>query len=262
MDYEETMVENEDFDTEADDTLPEDVEVETDESETESLDSIVEEDEEESQEHAAEPETPSASEPGWIKQRVNKAVEKAVRETEARMQAMFDQQMAPIREKMLNDEAKELVRQGEFKSLDRAKEYLQLKQGLPTTQPQAPAPQQTQPRNDQGQFAPKQDAGTSTRVDMLAHQADAIKADTGLDVIDVFTNDEDIKQRVISGELDFYDVAKMMQQSNGRKRPPAPMRSPNGASGSVQPNAIQNMSDEQFARMEKKIREGARISLR
>ena len=250
-DYE-TMVENEDFDAEADDTLPEDIEEEQDESE--SLDSLTEEEEE--QEPAAEPETPSASEPGWIKQRVNKAVQKAVAETERRMQAMFDQQMAPIREKMLNDEAREMVQKGLIKDLETAKELIRYRQG----QPQAPV-QQEQPRNDQGQFAPKQDPVTSTRVDMLAHQADAIKAETGFDVIDVFTNDEDIKQRVISGELDFYDVARMMNGS-GQKRPPAPMRSPNGASGSVQPNAIQNMSDEQFERMEKKIREGARYSLR
>ena len=257
MDYEETMVENEDFDAEVDDTLSDDIEEEQDESE--SLDSIIENDEEE-QEPAAEPETQGTSEPGWIKQRVNKAVEKAVRETEARMQAMFDQQMAPLREKMLNDEAKELVRQGEFKSLDRAKEYLQLKQGITPTQ--TPVPQE-QPRNDQGQFAPKQEAGTSTRVDMLAHQADAIKERTGFDVIEVFTNDEDIKQKVISGEMDFYDVAEMMkEESKPSRRPPAPMRSPNGASGSVQPNAIQNMSDEQFERMERKIREGARYSLK
>ena len=253
MDNEETMVENEDFETEADDTLPESIE-EEDESEEESLDSLSDEEDQEEQPEE-QPQQQQASEPGWIKQRVNKAVQKAVAETEARMQAMFEQQMAPIREKMLLDEAKELVRQGEFKSLDRAKEYLQLKQGVAP----APAPQE-QPRNEQGQFAPKQDdPGTSARVDMLAHQADAIKADTGFDVIDVFTNDEEIKQKVISGEMDFYDVAKQMKQS--KRRPPAPMRSPNGATGS-NPNAIDTMSDEQFEKMEKRIREGARYALK
>lgn len=245
----ETMVENEDFDTEADDTLPEDVEEEQDESE-ESLESL-DEGEEQTQEPADD--TPPASEPGWIKKRVNKAVERAVAETERRMQAEFDRQMAPIREKMLNDEAKELVRQGEFKSLDRAKEYLQLKQGLPTSSQEEP---QEQPRNDQ-----EQDAGTSTRVDMLAHQAVRIKERTGIDVFDVFTNDEDIKQRVMDGEMDFYDIADMMSEQKA-KRPPSPMRSPNGASGANQPNAITSMSDEQFDRMERRIREGARYSLK
>ena len=96
---------------------------------------------------------------------------------------------------------------------------------------------------------------------MLAHQAVRIKERTGVDVFDVFTNDEDIKQRVMDGELDFYDVADMMSEKK-TKRPPSPMRSPNGASGSNQPNAITNMSDEQFERMEKRIREGARYSLK
>ena len=249
------MVDNDFDDEEMDDTFTDDVTEETDESEEMSLDSL-----DEGDEQVQEPadDTPPASEPGWIKKRVSKAVEKAVAETERRMRSEFEAQMAPIREKMLNDEAKALVQQGEFKSFDRAKEYLQLKQGLPVSAPEEPQPQ---PRNEQGQFAPKQDPGTSTRVDMLAHQADAIKEETGFDVIDVFTNNEEIKQRVISGELDFYDVARMMK-GNQQKRPPAPMRSPNGASGSVQPNAIENMSDEQFERMERRIQEGARYSLR
>jgi hypothetical protein len=95
---------------------------------------------------------------------------------------------------------------------------------------------------------------------MLSHQADTIKARTGVDVIREFESNPEIKQKVISGEMDFYDVAETMKQSRA-KRPPAPMRSPNGASG-TNPNAIDSMSDEQFARMEKRIREGARYSLK
>ena len=131
-DYE-TMVENEDFDAEADDTLPEDIEEEQDESE--SLDSLTEE---EDQEPVAEPEPQGTSEPGWIKQRVNKAVQKAVAETERRMQEKFEQQMAPIREKMLNDEAREMVQKGLIKDLETAKELIRYRQG----QPQAPVQQQ------------------------------------------------------------------------------------------------------------------------
>ena len=252
MDYEETMVENEDFETEADDALPESVE-EEDMSDEESLESLAEDEGQPDE----QPQQQKKSEPGWMQKRIGKAVEKAVAETERRMRAEFDQQMAPIREKMLNDEARELVRQGEFKSLERAKEYLQLKQG---TTPQAPAAEPTpQPRNEQGQFAPKNDPATTARVDMLAHQAEAIRKKTGVDVIEVFSNDEDIKQAVMSGEMDFYDLAETMKSD--RKRPPAPMRSPNGAVGS-NPNAIDTMSDEQFERMEKRIREGARYTLR
>jgi len=258
MDLEETMVE-ETNDVEADDALPEDVVEEQDESE-ESLESFVG-DEEQPAEETPTDEPQSASEPGWIKKRVNKAVEKAVAETEARMRAEFDRQMAPIREKMLNDEARELVRSGEFKSLDRAKEYLQLKNGMPVSAPTEPK-QESRPRQSNGQFAPREDPATTARIDMLKHQADRIRAAKGPDVIAEFNGNQEIKQKVIAGEMDFYDVADYLKNQKPSRKPPAPMRSPNGASGNNQPNAIDTMSDEQFERMEKRIREGARIRLK
>ena len=89
---------------------------------------------------------------------------------------------------------------------------------------------------------------------MLQHQADSIKADKGPDVIAEFQRNSAVKEKVISGEWDFYDVAKAMRQ----KRPPAPMRSPNGASG--QRNSILDMSDEAFANLEKQISEGKRFT--
>jgi len=95
---------------------------------------------------------------------------------------------------------------------------------------------------------------------MLAAQADKIKAKTGLDVIAVFDKNPDIKDAVVNGEMDFYDVAEQMKGQQ-KRRPPAPTRSSNGASGQS-PNAIDTMSDEQFARMERKIREGARFALK
>lgn len=252
MDFEETM--NEPVDTEETEEPVDEVVEEEVEEPSESLDSLNDEDGQSAEDTPAEPGT---SEPGWIKQRVNKAVQKAIAETEARMRADFDKQMAPIRDRMLTDEARELVRQGEFKSLDRAKEYLQLKQGMPVTQTEAP---QQQPRNDQGQYAPKEDPVISARIDLLAHQADRIKASRGIDVMAEFNSNEEIKNKVISGEMDFYEVAEQLAAQPKRK-PPAPTRSPNGASGK-NPNAIDSMSDEQFDRMEKKIKEGARYTLR
>ena len=96
---------------------------------------------------------------------------------------------------------------------------------------------------------------------MLAHQAKKIQASRGLDVMKEFNTNPEIKQKIISGEMDFYDVAEEMSKAQTRK-PPAPMRSPNGASGTNQPNAIESMSKEQFARLEKRISEGARYNLR
>ena len=198
------------------------------------------------------------SEPGYVRSRIDKAVARAIAETEARMQAKFDQQMAPYKEQMIAFEAQELVRTGKVKDLETAKELVRYRQGQPAQQEQ---PQQ-QPRNAQGQFAPKQtedDPGTSARIDMLQHQAGKIKEQRGIDVIAEFQKNEEVKKKVVSGEWDFYDVADAMSQP--KKKTPAPMRSPNGASG-YQLNAIDTMSDEQFEKLEKKVSGGARISLR
>ena len=253
----ETMVENFD-DVPADDALEEGITEETDESE--SLESLTEGEGEESEAPAEEEPKDGkqgTSEPGWIRKRVDKAVEKALAEQERRLTAQFEAQMAPIRDRMLTEEAKELVRQGEFKSLERAKEYLQLKQGIAPSAQDAP---QAQPRNSNGQFAPKEDPATTARIKMLSHQADRIKAAGGPDVIAEWRNNPEIKQKVIDGEMDFYDVAEAMK-GTARRKPPSPMRSPNGASGQNNPNAIDQMSDEQFRRLEKRITEGARYKL-
>ena len=256
MDPNETMVEENLDDVAADDALPEDVTEETDESE--SLDSLTGETEEQPAEDQPKDGTQGTSEPGWIRKRVDKAVAKAVAETEARMQAMFDKQMAPIRDRMLTEEAKELVRQGEFKSLERAKEYLQLKHGMPVNTGEESKPEQ--PRNSNGQFAPKDDPAISARINMLAHQADTIKARTGVDVMAEFNSNPEVKQKILDGEIDFYDVAEGMK-TPAKRKPPSPMRSPNGASGAHNPNAIESMSDEQFRRLEKRLQEGARYKL-
>ena len=127
MNPEETMVE-ENLDTGAtDDTLPDEVvEEETDESED--LASFTDAEAAPAEE---EPEQPAqqASEPGWIKKRVEKAVAKAIEQTRAEMQAMFDQQMAPIREKMIEDEAQELVRSRKVSDIETARELVRLRNG-------------------------------------------------------------------------------------------------------------------------------------
>ena len=169
------------------------------------------------------------------------------------MQAMFDQQMAPIRAKMMEDEAQELVRSRKVSDIETARELVRLRNGQP-----APAPQE-QPRQSNGQFAQKTDPAVDAQIKMLKHQADRIKASGGPDVIAEFQNNPEIKRKVIDGTMDFYEVAEHLKKSSSR-RPPSPMRSPNGASG-INPNAIDSMSDEQFERMERRISEGARIRL-
>ena len=237
----EIMNQGEDFQNEPNqaEDLPREELVEETEEPTESLESLFGEVENyKPDEQVEEPQQSGQKEPGYVKSRIEKAVQKAVAETEARMQAKFDAQMAPYREQMLTNEAQELVRSGKVKDIETAKELVRYRQGQPASVPQN-----------------ESDPATMARIDMLKHQADRIK---DVNVIAEFQRNEDVKRKVISGEMDFYDVAEMMRQP--KKRPPSPMRSPNGVA--MNPNAIDSMSDEQFARMEKRIKEGARYSLK
>lgn len=250
MDFEENMVEELDNGQE-EDSLPEEL-AEVPEETGESLESLNEGEEEEPAEE--EPQSQGTSEPGYVQRRISKAVAKAVAETEARMTAMFEKQMAPIRAKMIEDEAQELVRSRKVADIETARELVQFRQGIaPAAEPEP------QPRNEKGQYTSNNDAATAARIDMLRHQADRIKADSGIDVIAEWNSNKEIKEAVINGEMDFYDVAKQM--SKPKKRPPSPVRSPNGASGQSA-NAIDSMSDAQFEKLEKRIREGARFTLR
>ena len=191
---------------------------------------------------------PPAKEPGWIKQRVNRAVEKAVAEAEARVAARYEARIAPLMEAVLDRQAQDLVAAGEFKSIERAKEYVRLKGGI-TEAPQAQPQQQTntQPRDAQGRFQSSPASEAHVRADILAQQATKIKASRGLDVMQTFNGDPEVKQKVISGEWDFYDVADHMA-SNSR-RVPASVRTPNGAGAGAAVTTIDNMSDAQFQKM-------------
>lgn len=261
MDPNETMVEEMDTEVAGDDALQEDLVEESDDSQS-IEDFTSEEDDAQPAEEEEPQQDKGASEPGWIKKRVDKAVQKAVAETEARMQAMFDAQMAPIREKLLEDEANKLVKNGTVKDLETAKELVRYRQG------QNPVPTQqqgdSQPRNEKGQFTsePERDPAIQAQIDMLQHQADRILDGGGPDVIEAFRNDPNIKEKVIRGEMDFYDVAEYLEDiQEQRRKPPAPMRSPNGASGSEK-STIASMSDEQFERFEKKVSSGVRYSVK
>ena len=237
--------------------------VEEEQDDSESLESLMDEGGETVEETVEQPEeVPKAKEePGYVRGRIEKAVNKAIAETEARMRAEFETQMAPFRARMMEDEAQELVRSRKVTDIETARELVRLRNGQPAVAQAAPKPAE-QPRQANGQFAAKEDPGTSARISMLEHQADRIKEDLGIDVTAEFMNNEEIKRAVVTGEMDFYDVAKQMQSQQTRKRPPSPMRSPNGASG-VSPNAIANMTDEQFERMERNIKErGARYELK
>lgn len=207
--------------------------------------------------------TPPAKEPGWIKGRINKAVEKAVAEAEARVRAEYEQMLAPIRESVLERQAQELVASGEFKTLAIAKEYLSLKGGMPAQATEQTEEQHTEQNRDQnGRFASRakqgEDPELNARADILARQARKIKTNRGLDVMEAFNADPDIKQKVLSGEWDFYDVADSMM--GNQRTVSAPARSANG--GGVSGVSIKNMSAEQFRKLNENLASGRRYDVR
>lgn len=207
---------------------------------------------------ATQNEAPPAKEPGWIRRRVDAATAKAVKETEERMRAEFEAMLAPLRESMLDRQADELVRTGEVKTKERALEYVQLKNGVKIS---APADANATPaaRDSLGRFAPKEQpaaessemsAVTRARADLLAQQAEKIQQKSGVDVMSAFRDNTDVRQKVLSGEWDFYDVADALSQ----RRVPMPVRSSNGASFSGV--SIANMTDEQFRRLNENLAAG------
>lgn len=187
-------------------------------------------------------------EPGYVRKRIDAAVAKAVRETEQRMQAKFDEQLAPIRESMYARQADDLVNAGEFKSKEMALEYVRLKAGAPAVE------KAEQPRDAQGRFTQQQvDPMVQARANLLFDQAKKIQTNRGVDVMAEYQNNPDVQQRVLSGEWDFYDVAEAM--SAPQRRAPAPMRSTNGASGSAAFD-IAHMTDAQFEQLNKNLAAG------
>lgn len=188
-----------------------------------------------------------AKEPGWIKGRVDKAVQRAVRETEERMRAEFEQRLAPFRERMLDEQAENLVKAGEFKSIERAKEYVRLKGGVTLEEP-AQA-QEAQPAQQ------VQDPRADERMRILAEQANKL-AKRGVDVMGAFRSDERIHDAILSGEMDFYDVAEQIAP----RRVPRAVRSANNASaGGLD---ISRMSESDFQKLQRDLAAGKRYDLR
>ena len=200
------------------------------------LDDAVQASDEPLEETFEEPAEPARKEPGWIRGRIDDAVAKA----EARIRAEYEAKLAPIYESMMDRQAEQLVEEGEFKSLERAKEYVRMKGGY------TPEVEEVEEEDD-----PRIEA----RADMLAQQVEKIKRNRGIDVMEIMENDPNVKARISSGEWDFYDVADY-----ARNAPPAPVRTANGMNSTG--FSIKNMSDDQFARLQANLSSGKKYNMR
>lgn len=190
---------------------------------------------------------PEREDAGWFKQRINKAVSKAVADAEARLTAKYEAQIAALNEERIDRQAQALVAQGEFKSVETAREYLQLKgqAGQPKGEPE---PEQE----------PQTDPVIQAQADILSRQAQKIKATRGIDVMAAYNSDPGIQRKIASGEWDFYDVAEAL--ASEEHHTPVPAHSSNGAKN--EPVSIRNMTKAQWKEMNERIDHGGRYRAR
>lgn len=176
--------------------------------------------------------------------RVNAMVTKEVAKVRAELEAGYKQQLAPLLDMKRERDADALVASGKIADRDMALDYLRMKEGNGAADTPAEAPAQGPARDDKGRFVRQEaaaegeapagesqagaDGAVQARARFLFDQAQAVQEQYGLDVMALFNTDEAIKQKVLSGEMDFKDVALAhFGQASGQKRVPAPVRTPN-----------------------------------
>ena len=208
-------------------------------------------------------EQPPAKEPGWIKQRVGSAVNKAVAEAEARIRAEYEAKFAPLREAQLAAEADKLVADGKISDREMALNYLRMQQGLPTvSQPTTPAiPVSAPPRDAQGRFVAQPANDVQQRAQALVDQATMLQRATGVDVMAIYNTNQQARQMIVSGAGDFADVlATYGQQPVPKPQAPAAIRSSNGMGlGNVD---FAKMSSSQLQKVNEMIQSGVKIDVR
>jgi len=242
--------------------MPEDIDVSTLLSEGAPTDGAASPEETKADETGLEPqgaqgtnEQPPKQEPGWIKRRIDEGVSRRLtgelRAAEERINAQWAQRIAPLQERVFAQEAKELVASGEFKSQERALEYVRLKNGAPSV-PDRKA--EGQPQADGQQV--------SANAQRLAAQAVRVRELSGLDVMAHARENQDVMRKVISGEWDFTDVADAMRKAEQPQtsRTPSPARSSNGAAPGR--TSVAGMTAKQFEALNKKLASGEVYDLR
>lgn len=200
-------------------------------------------------------------EPGWIKQRVGAAVNKAVAEAEARIRAEYEAQLAPLREAELEREADKLVADGTIKNREIALEYVRNRKNAGSPKPDSSTASAAPARDEHGRFVGKEStpeaAQAKQRADMLVAQADALKRTSGVDLMALYNTDVAVRQKILSGEWDFVDVLNHTQQ-NAAPSVPAPTRSANMTLGGM---SISKMNDSQLDKLNDLLRSGGKINV-
>jgi hypothetical protein len=208
---------------------------------------------------------------GWIQKRIQEGVQKQLQavlaEERGKIAAEYDLKLRPLQEAMLNRDADDLVGSGKVTSREIALEYLRLKNGLPAMQGEPERPNQPA-RNEKGQFTVSQSNQTTQSSppddaeaygQMLIAQAKAIEAAGGIDVLEAYNTDPEVKRRVLSREWDFADVYKHVAGKSANTLP-TPARRPNGSGFAVR--SIGDLNSEQFKKVQDYLAQGGVIDMR
>lgn len=177
-------------------------------------------------------------------------------EWEAEKAGLADR-LAKLEEYELKEAAAQIMKE-EGCSESLAMRLARMEKGLPAQQ----TPQKVQqPRDEAGRFV-KADAkdDASARAQELADQARMVHRATGVDVAALFKADEDIQQRIISGEIDFADLAREQLGKPIKKAGPPAVRS--SAGQKVKARGFSDLSDEEFDRVQNDIGHGRSVDLR
>lgn len=167
----------------------------------------------------------------------------------------YEARISALQELELKEEAKKLAAE-EGISEAIATRLLRAERGLKPPAESAPA---QQPRDDRGRFvedtARKENDAYAQK---LMAQAEAVKRLTGIDVMEAFNSDDDVKRRIASREIDFYDLADEMKEP-ARKVPPVVKASSGDTS---RRRGIMSLSDEQFDELDRRLEKGAHYDMR
>lgn len=145
---------------------------------------------------------------------------------------------------------------------DVALELARLRRGAPQ-QAQEEKPTQERPRDENGRFVsqpkadPKADPQVEQRARHLMAQNEAILAMGGPDVMVLYKENAQVRQKVNSGEWDFVAAARAWQgEGGGKARAPQPVRNPNNAHSA---GGVKNMSDAAFEELNRRLARGEKV---
>ena len=203
---------------------------------------------------------PPNKEPGWVKKRIDSALQKElpnlVAAEVAKVKAEYEAQIKPLREAQLARDADELVKQGEFRSKDIALEYLRMKQGLPV---QAPVTPTASPRAEaEAREADAVPPDIRARAARLMDQAEYAKKIDGIDPLAIYHSDPEVQRKVNSGQWDFTDV--VMAAKGQTASPPSPIHSSNAAL--PQKRGPLELSSKELQTLNENLRKGVKVDMR